>query len=75
MTFVSLRDTLKTKGTGYIDPKDCAAMTDLVMNYQHDKHPNIDAMMTNKFVGKSNFTHAEWGQVQKNSQEFRTYLT
>jgi NitT/TauT family transport system substrate-binding protein len=78
MTFVSLRDTLKSKGMGYIDPKDYEAMTDLVMKYiakPEDKRPDVDAMMTNKFAGTIKFTDAEWDQAQKNSQEFRAYVT
>jgi NitT/TauT family transport system substrate-binding protein len=78
MTFVSARDTVKTKGMGYIDPKDYAAMTDLVMKYvakPEDKRPDIDSMMTNKFTGAIKFTDAEWEQTQKNCQEFRAYVT
>ncbi|HVH82541.1 MAG TPA: ABC transporter substrate-binding protein, partial [Stellaceae bacterium] len=43
MTFVATRETLKTKGMGYIDPKDYEAMTDLVMKYiakPEDKRPS-----------------------------------
>ncbi len=78
MTFVSTRETINTKGMGYIDPKDYAAMTDLVMKYvakPEDKRPEIDSMMTNKFAGSIKFTDAEWEQAQKNSQEFRAYVT
>jgi len=78
MTFVATRETLKTKGMGYLDPKDYEAMTDLVMKYianPGDKRPDIDAMMTNKFTGSIKFTDAEWDQAQKNSQEFRAYVT
>ena len=78
MSFVSARETVKTKGMGYIDPKDYEAMTDLVMKYiakPEDKRPAIDSMMTNKFAGTLKFTDAEWDQAQKNSQEFRSYVT
>jgi NitT/TauT family transport system substrate-binding protein len=78
MTFVAARETLKTKGMGYLDPKDYDAMTDLVMKYianPGDKRPEIDGMMTNKFAGSIKFTDAEWDQAQKNSQEFRAYVT
>jgi ABC-type nitrate/sulfonate/bicarbonate transport system substrate-binding protein len=78
MTFVSLHETLKTKGMGYIDAKDYEAMTDLVMKYiakPDDKRPSVDSMMTNKFTGGIKFTDAEWDQAQKNSQEFRAYVT
>jgi NitT/TauT family transport system substrate-binding protein len=78
MTFVSTRDTLKSQGMGYIDPKDYEAMTDLVMKYiakPEDKRPAIDSMMTSKFAGKIKFTDAELEQAQKNSSEFRAYVT
>jgi ABC-type nitrate/sulfonate/bicarbonate transport system substrate-binding protein len=78
MTFVAARDTLKTQGMGYIDPKDYEAMTDLVMKYvagPGDKRPDTASMMTNKFAGGIKFTDAEWDQAQKNCQEFRAYVT
>ena len=77
MLYVSARDTIASKGMGYIDPADFAAQADLVMKYlakPDDKRPDIDSMMTNKFTGMVKFTDAEWGQAQKNSQEFRAYL-
>jgi NitT/TauT family transport system substrate-binding protein len=78
MVFVSTRDTLKSQGMGYIDPKDYEAMTDLVMKYiakPEDKRPTIDSMMNNKFAGTIKFTDAELDQAQKNSSEFRAYVT
>ena len=53
-------------------------MTDLVMKYiakPEDKRPDIAGMMTNKFTGGIKFTDAELDQAQKNSQEFRAYVT
>ena len=78
MSFVSTRETLSTKGMGYIDPKDYEAMTDLVMKYlakPEDKRPEVASMMTNKFSGGLKFTSAEWDQAQKNCREFRAYVT
>jgi NitT/TauT family transport system substrate-binding protein len=78
MTFVSARDTLKTNGMGFIDPKDYEAMTDLVMKYvakPEDKRPAVDSMMTNKFTGGIKFSETELATAQKNSQEFRAYVT
>jgi ABC-type nitrate/sulfonate/bicarbonate transport system substrate-binding protein len=78
MTYVSARETIKTKGMGYIDPQDYAAMTDLVMKYvakPEDKRPDIASMMTNKFAGGIKVSDAEWSAVQKNCQEFRAYVT
>jgi hypothetical protein len=31
-------------------------------------------MMTNQFVGDQKPSAAEWDEMQKNAQEFRTYL-
>lgn len=78
MIYVGTRDSLKTQGMGFIDPKDYEAMTDLVMKYvakPDDRRPAIDGMMTNKFVGGLKFTDAELSQAQKNAQEFRAYVT
>lgn len=78
MSFVSARDTLSSKGMGYIDPKDYEAMTDLVMKYiakPEDKRPDVASIMTNKYAGGIKFTSAEWDQALKNCQEFRAYVT
>jgi NitT/TauT family transport system substrate-binding protein len=78
MTFVATRDTLKTQGMGFMEPKDYDAQTDLVMKYiakPDDKRPTVDSMMTNKYVGGIKLTDAEFDQAQKNSQEFRAYVT
>jgi NitT/TauT family transport system substrate-binding protein len=78
MIFVSARETVTTKGMGYIDPADFTAQADLVMKYlakPDDKRPDIDSMMTNKFTGTIKLTGAEWDQAQKNCQEFGAYLT
>jgi len=78
MTYVSARDTIKAQGMGYIVPKDYQAMTDLVMKYvarEGEKRPELDSMMTNRFVGGLKPSDAEWAQMQKNSAEFRAYVT
>jgi NitT/TauT family transport system substrate-binding protein len=78
MIYVGTRDTLKTQGMGYMAPKDYEAQTDLVMKYiakPDDKRPTVDSMMTNKYVGGIKLTDAEFDQAQKNSQEFRAYVT
>jgi ABC-type nitrate/sulfonate/bicarbonate transport system substrate-binding protein len=78
LTYVSARDLVKAHGMGYLDPKDYAAMTDLVMKYlakPGDPRPDINKMMTNRFVGNLKVTPAEWEQMQKNAQPFRPYLS
>jgi NitT/TauT family transport system substrate-binding protein len=78
MAFVSARDTIKSKGMGYIDPKAYEAMTDLVMKYvakPEDKRPEVASIMTNKFAGGLKLSDSEWDQALKNCQEFRAYVT
>jgi NitT/TauT family transport system substrate-binding protein len=78
MIFVSARETVTTKGMGYIDPGDFTAQTDLVMKYlakPDDKRPDVASMMSNKFVGGTKVSEAEFATVQKNCAEFSAYVT
>jgi NitT/TauT family transport system substrate-binding protein len=78
MIYVSVRDTATSKGLGWIDPKNFAAETDLVMKYlaaPGDKRPDLDRMITNRFTGGVKLSAAEWRQVQKSAQGFRAYVT
>jgi len=78
MLFVSTRDFAKNQGLGYSDPKDYETMTDLVMKYlarEGDPRPDVAGMVTNRFAGNVKLSASEWEQAQKNSGEFRTYLT
>jgi ABC-type nitrate/sulfonate/bicarbonate transport system substrate-binding protein len=78
MVYVSGRDTIKTNGMGYIDPKDFEAQADLVMKYlakPDDKKPEVTAMMTNKFSGDVKVSDAEFGTIQKNASEFGAYVS
>jgi NitT/TauT family transport system substrate-binding protein len=78
MIYVSARDTATTKGLGWIDPKEFAEETDLVMKYlaaPGDKPPEAAQMSTNRFTGSVKLTDAEWQQVQKSAQGFRSYVT
>lgn len=78
MIYVSARETVTTKGMGYIDPADFSAQADLVMKYvakPGDKRPDLDSMMTNKFIGTVKLSSAEWDEVQKNCREFGAYVT
>jgi hypothetical protein len=40
-----------------------------------DKRPSVDDMMTNRLAGKIVLSADEWSTVQKNAQEFGTYVT
>jgi ABC-type nitrate/sulfonate/bicarbonate transport system substrate-binding protein len=78
LAYVNARDVIKTNGLGYMEPKDYESMTDLVMKYlakEGDQRPEVPKMMTNRFVGDHKPSAAEWDQMQKNAQEFRTYLS
>ena len=78
LTYVSARDVIKTGGLGYMDAKDYEVMTDMVMKYlakPGEPRPEVSTTMTNQFVGGLKPSPAEWEQMQKNSQEFRTYLS
>lgn len=47
---------------GYIDTKDYAAMTDLVVKYlakPDDRRPTLDSTIADRFAGTIRFTHAE----------------
>jgi ABC-type nitrate/sulfonate/bicarbonate transport system substrate-binding protein len=78
MVYVSARDTVKTNGMGYFDPKDYETQTDLVMKYlakPDDKRPDVASMMTNRFAGQIKFSDDEWGTVQKHASEYSPYVT
>ena len=76
--YVGAHEIVKTKGMGYIIPKDYEAQTDLVMQYlakPGDKRPAITGMMTNRFAGHLKFTTAEWAAVQKNASTYGSYVS
>jgi len=78
MIFVSARDTIKTNGMGFIDPKDYETMTDLVMKYvarEGDKRPAVAELMTNSFTGGLKLSPEEWEQAQNNAQQCRSYVS
>jgi hypothetical protein len=78
LAYVTARDIIKTNGLGYMEPQDYESMTDLVMKYlakEGDRRPEVSQMMTNQFVSDHKPSLAEWDQMQKNAQEFRTYLS
>jgi NitT/TauT family transport system substrate-binding protein len=78
MIYVSARNTLTTKGMGYLDPQDYAAQTDLVMKYlaqPGDKRPEISSVMTNRFTGDIKLSAAEWNAVQQNARQYSPYVS
>jgi ABC-type nitrate/sulfonate/bicarbonate transport system substrate-binding protein len=78
MVYVAANPVIKTNGLGWIEPEAYQAQTDLVMQYlakPGDEHPTVDALMTNRFVGSVKISAGEFAEAQKNSQEFRAYVT
>ncbi|HEV2303790.1 MAG TPA: ABC transporter substrate-binding protein [Stellaceae bacterium] len=78
MVDVAANPIIKEKGMGWIEPKAYEVQTDLVMKYlakPGDKRPSMASMMTNRFVGSVRISAAEFERAQKNSQEFRRYVT
>ncbi len=69
----------RTNGLGYGDPKDYATMIDLVMKNvvadAKDKPPQLDAVLTNRFVGKVKLSDAEWAKAEGAVKEFKTMLS
>jgi len=78
MVYAATNPVIKTNGLGWIDPKAYETQTDLIMKYVAklgDKRPNMDSLMTNRFVGSVKISAAEFDEAQKNSEAFRVYVT
>lgn len=78
MVYAAANPVIKPNGLGWLDPKAYEAQTDLIMRYvakPGDKRPTMDSMMTNRFIGSVKISGDEFDKVQKNSEEFRAYLT
>jgi ABC-type nitrate/sulfonate/bicarbonate transport system substrate-binding protein len=78
MVYVANNPVIKANGLGWLEPKAYETQTDLIMRYiakPGDKRPTLDSMMTNRFVGSVKISAAEFDTVQKNSEEFRAYVT
>jgi hypothetical protein len=78
MVYAATNPVIKTNGLGWTDPKAYETQTDLIMRYvakPSDKRPTVDSMMTNRFVGSVKISGAEFDKAQKNSEEFRAYVT
>ncbi|MGB6539033.1 MAG: ABC transporter substrate-binding protein [Xanthobacteraceae bacterium] len=78
MVYAAASPVIKANGLGWTDPRTYEAQTDLIMRYvakPGDKRPTADSMMTNRFVGGVKLSAAEFDQVEKNSKDFRAYLT
>jgi NitT/TauT family transport system substrate-binding protein len=68
---------VKEHGFGYADPKKVSVMTDMVIKYgagDQAIRPDLDALFTNRFVGKVKLTPAELATAEKSAEPFRRYV-
>ncbi len=69
---------VKVHGFGFADPKKVATMADLVVKYAAGDgatRPDVDALFTNKFVGKVTLSADELAAAEKNTAAFRKYVS
>jgi NitT/TauT family transport system substrate-binding protein len=69
---------IKDHGFGFADPKKVATMADLVVKYAAGDgatRPDVDALFTNKFVGKVTLSADELAAAEKNTAAFRKYIS
>jgi NitT/TauT family transport system substrate-binding protein len=65
-------------GLGWSDPQAYTEMTDLVMTYLAApgvSRPELDALFTNRFVGKLKLNEAQWAQVRQRVSEYDKVFT
>ena len=68
---------VKKNGLGWTDLDRVGHMATSVMQFETDMgsiKPNISTIFSNKFVGKSKFSDAEWAAIQKNTPPIATLL-
>lgn len=77
INLVTLGEPAKAKGLGYMDPAAMKDMTDLTLKYvvKDGKMPDMDAMYTNRFVGRIKLTDAELKTAAAAMQDFTKYLS
>ena len=69
---------VKDHGFGFADPKKVATMADLVVKYAAGDgatRPDVDALFTNKFVGKVTLNADELAAAEKSTAAFRKYVS
>jgi ABC-type nitrate/sulfonate/bicarbonate transport system substrate-binding protein len=68
---------VKEKGFGFADPAKVKTMADLVVKYAAGENatvPDLDALFTNRFVGKLKLSAEELAAAEKSAQPYRRYL-
>ncbi|MBK5957342.1 hypothetical protein CCR97_03850 [Rhodoplanes elegans] len=76
-TITNLVPEVKEHGFGFADPAKVKTMADLVVKYAAGDGaaaPDLDALFTNKFVGKVKLSAAELAAAEKAAQPYRRYL-
>jgi ABC-type nitrate/sulfonate/bicarbonate transport system substrate-binding protein len=69
---------VKDHGFGFADPRKVATMADLVIKYAAGDgatRPDVDALFTNKFVGKVTLSADELAGAEKSTAAFRKYIS
>jgi ABC-type nitrate/sulfonate/bicarbonate transport system substrate-binding protein len=69
---------VKENGFGWADPAKVSAMADLVLKYgagEGAAKPDLEALFTNRFVGKLKFRPAELAAAEAGAAEFAKYVT
>lgn len=65
-------------GLGWSDPKGYSEIADLVMQYLASpgmQKPALDAVFTNRFVGKVKLSAPQWAQVDARAAQFGKYIS
>jgi NitT/TauT family transport system substrate-binding protein len=69
-TALGMDEGFRTKGLGYMDPELVKITANTVQTYMGVKNlPQVDTLYTNKFVGATKLTDAEWTAVAERSQK------
>jgi NitT/TauT family transport system substrate-binding protein len=77
MQYTGLSDESEQHGLGWADPKQVAAMNDLVMTYlaaPGTRKPNAEELFTNQFAGKITLTPSQWAEAKKRLAEYAKYF-
>jgi NitT/TauT family transport system substrate-binding protein len=70
-TALGMVPSFKEKGLGYMDPDLMKVTAETVKTYMGAKQlPPLDKMYTNKFIGSTKLTDAEWKTVEARSEKY-----
>jgi NitT/TauT family transport system substrate-binding protein len=70
-TALGMVPAFKNEGLGYMDPELVAQTSESVQHYMGVKSmPKVDTLYTNKFLGGTKLTDAEWKSVEERSKKY-----